>query len=160
MKIKDIILLDVLIDDLKIDEGTRPFIYDDATGEKIDWNRLRAMGAIKGYPTMGIGHNVEARNFTGDIINRLFLEDLNRAINQARESFKFFRTLTLNRRRVIVNMIFNMGLHGVKTFKRMIMAIEQDDYEWASDEMLNSAWARNQQTSHRARKLAELMLIG
>jgi lysozyme len=160
MKIKDIILLEILIDDLKYDEGYRPFIYDDATGKRINWDAIREHQLIKGTPTVGIGHNIEARDFSEDIINRMFLEDLTIAMKGAAESFQFYQRLSLNRRRVIVNMVFNMGLYNVKGFKKMIAAIENKDFKEASNQMLDSAWARNPYTARRARQLAKLMLIG
>lgn len=159
-KVKDIALLEVLIEDLKTDEGYRQEIYDDATGEKIDWVKARVLGIIKGHPTVGYGHNVEARKFSDDILSKIFLEDIKRAMRQAENNFDFYSKLSINRRRVIVNMIFNMGLWGVKGFRNMIKAVENEDYETASDEMLNSLWARTETTALRARKLSELMLAG
>ena len=55
---------------------------------------------------------------------------------------EFYENLTSNNRRdVIVEMIFNMGLTRFKKFKKTIKAIENKDFASAADEMLNSKWA-------------------
>lgn len=46
--------------------------------------------------------------------------------------------LDLVRRAVITGMIWNMGLRGVSRFRRMIAALQAEDYESAADEILDS----------------------
>jgi len=71
---------------------------------------------------------------------------------------KWIKRLNQNRRRVIVEMIFNMGLGGVKGFKKMWKAIEAEDFEAAADEMLDSAWRH--QVGDRAVNLSMEMRHG
>ena len=49
-------------------------------------------------------------------------------------------------------MVFNMGMEGVKRFKKMIKAISEGDDERVVIEMLDSRWAR--QVGNRANELA------
>ena len=48
-----------------------------------------------------------------------------------------------------------MGLNGVSKFKKMLKALEDQDFEKASIEMLDSLWAK--QTPNRALKMSNKM---
>ena len=52
-------------------------------------------------------------------------------------------------------MCFNMGSPRVSKFKKMFAALEVQDYQTASKEMLDSKWAN--QVPNRARRLSEIM---
>ena len=66
----------------------------------------------------------------------------------------------LNNARIIVliNMLYQLGLLGVKKFTRMRQAIKEKDFRRASIEMLDSKW--HKQTPHRCRRLAKIMETG
>ena len=67
-------------------------------------------------------------------------------------------TLSKPRQEVLINMAFNLGINGLYNFKRMWAAIDNEDYNLASLEMLNSKWAS--QVWSRAKYLAETMRAG
>ena len=52
-------------------------------------------------------------------------------------------------------MVFQLGIGGVSKFKNMWKALEKEDYYTASQEMLDSRWAR--QTPKRAEDLSNIM---
>lgn len=56
---------------------------------------------------------------------------------------------------IIVEMIYQIGYTGVSKFKKMLEYISHGDYLKASEEMLDSKWAR--QTPSRAQSLSSLM---
>jgi lysozyme len=68
---------------------------------------------------------------------------------------------------VLVNMRFNLGLSGLKKFKKMLAALSRKDFATAAEEMIDSKWHRdfvkwndNQDTEElRSRRLA-LQLLG
>jgi lysozyme len=62
------------------------------------------------------------------------------------------------RARVLINMAFNMGIYGLMGFRRMLSAFYDGEFEKASREMIDSAWAR--QVGKRAIELAEMMRTG
>ncbi len=62
------------------------------------------------------------------------------------------------RKAVIINMLFNMGLNGVLTFRRMLTALLYKKYDEAADEMLNSQW--HKQVKGRAVEMSEMMRTG
>ncbi len=63
--------------------------------------------------------------------------------------------LSDERRDVLYEMAYQLGVGGVLKFKNMWHAIEHKDFHIASLEMLNSKWAK--QTPLRAKKLAKIM---
>lgn len=62
------------------------------------------------------------------------------------------------RRAVLIDMVYNMGLKGIRGFRKMLSAVEARDYQTAAAEMLDSKWARQVQT--RATELADMMRSG
>ena len=56
---------------------------------------------------------------------------------------------------VIIEMVFQLGIGGVSKFKKMWKALKQNDYQIASEEMLDSKWAK--QTPKRAEELSSVM---
>lgn len=63
-----------------------------------------------------------------------------------------------SRKIVLINMLYQLGLQGVKRFKNMRRAIRNGDFEKASEEMLDSKWFK--QTPDRCRRLSEIMKEG
>jgi lysozyme len=58
----------------------------------------------------------------------------------------------------LINMAFNLGLTKLRQFKMMWAAIEDNDFEVAAQEMLNSKWASD--VGKRALELSEQMRTG
>ena len=56
---------------------------------------------------------------------------------------------------VLYLMAYQMGVRGILRFKRMIEALEVQDYNKAAKEMLDSKWAK--QTPLRASRMAQMM---
>lgn len=110
----------------------------------------------KGYHTVGVGHRVKSitKKQAIDILD----SDIQIARQQAFSSFKWMPQLSRVRQDVIINMIFNLGLRGLKNFKRMMIAMRRQDHLEASIEMLDSKWAKKQVKS-RAKVLAKMMRL-
>lgn len=71
----------------------------------------------------------------------------------------FWAKLTDERRRVLANMGYQLGIAGLMGFKRMLTALTRGDHEAAAREMLDSKWAKRD-TPERAGRLAERMRRG
>lgn len=112
----------------------------------------------EGYPTVGYGFKIGLKDaslpqFTlpkaaGKVWLRVLLKDLEEYF----ESKDWFDQLTPARRAIIISMAYQMGISGVLKFKKMIKALEAQDYITASNEMLQSRWAS--QTPGRANRHA------
>ena len=60
---------------------------------------------------------------------------------------------------VLIELIFNMGLGGVRTFKRMLGYLCAGNYVRAAAELLDSKWAK-QVGTHRSTALANIIKRG
>lgn len=132
--------MDKLMDELIRDEGLRLKVYFDS----------------EGIETIGVGRNLQ-KGLTRDEAMFLLDGDI-RSVIQDAFTFDWYAKLTEIRQRVILNMLFNMGKHRFMGFKNTIKFIEIGDYEAASDEMLDSKWAR--QVGIRATRLSDMMRNG
>lgn len=110
-----------------------------------------------GIWTIGYGRNLEEVGISEPEAESMLKHDVEKAYQQAR-SFKWFKDLNGPRRAVVVNMIFNLGLAGFSKFEKTILFLERGLYHAASEEMLNSKWAK--QVGNRALELSELMYSG
>ena len=110
------------------------------------------------YPTVGYGFKIADKNAplpefilpksAGDAWLNELLEELHTKI-----MFEpWYNGMSSARRAVIISMMYQMGYTGVLKFKKMIAAIYEGDYGTASDEMLDSRWAK--QTPERANRHA------
>lgn len=135
-----------LINALILDEGFRSQPYDDATSEKLT--------AQKGKVTLGCGRNLDDCPLTIDEAIYLMKRPLDELEHQL-DNTSFYKTLSDERKLIILNMAYNLGYNGLLQFKRMIAAIETFNYKLVAEEMLNSKWA--QQVGDRAVRLAKEM---
>jgi len=133
---------EILKDDLILHEGYRSKPYTDTVG-KI---------------TIGVGYNLDDNGLPSKIIEELLDMTMTEAIKDAESFIRNFDSLSDNRKAVLANMAFNLGLNRFKGFKRLRAAVETGQFDLAAQEMLNSHWAR--QVGKRATYLAEKMRAG
>ncbi len=110
-----------------------------------------------GHLTIGYGHNLE-HGISTTAAEFILQEDLARAERAVKEAFPWWWKLDGARQFVLVDMAFNMGLAGLKGFKKMLAAMEEGDYQTAAKEMLASKWAG--QVKRRAVELSKMMQKG
>jgi len=130
--------IEKLTEQLKIDEGFRDTVYTCSAGKL----------------TIAYGHNVEDNPIPEKIATDLLGHDIGQALAKC-EQWPWFYPLSDVRKRVIVNMVFNIGAGGVARFRRMISAIEAEDWNKAAEEMQDSMWYR--QVGARAERLCHMM---
>lgn len=138
-----------LIDQLIIDEGSKPYPYSDKTGYRV-W-------APTGNITIGIGRNLDAVDLSMDEQIYLCKNDIRRA-EKSVSILPFYNKLDMVRKMALLNMGFNLGYEKLDAFKRMLAALKESDWVEASEEMLNSKWAT--QVGDRAQRLAFMMKTG
>lgn len=123
---------------IKIDEGFRGKPYLDTIKKT----------------TIGYGRNLDDNPLTREEAGYLLDNDLKKVVKQACK-LGFYKSLTPNRRAVIINMIYNLGLTRFLKFKKMIKALYESNYDVAAKEMLDSKWAN--QVGERANRLSNQM---
>ena len=131
-----------------------------------------------GISTIGIGRNLEDRGITDgelmhlnktieDIVNNGLTEDeayylCNNDIMIVEKELIANKPIVLQlddiRQMCLVDMGFNMGVPRLMKFVNMWEAIDEADFQWASEEMLDSRWAKQVKT--RATHLSEVMRTG
>ena len=112
----------------------------------------------RGYLTIGHGRNLDANGLTKLEAEVLLDHDLAQAEMECRNAFDWFDALADARQRVIVEMVFNLGLTKFREFHNTIAAIQAKDYKRASSQMLASKWAA--QVKGRALRMARMMRDG
>lgn len=130
-----------VIEKLKEHEGWRATPYRDSVG------RL----------TVGYGFNLDAIEMPKPV-GELWLSILVHEHEQELRKFHWYNNLDPNRQDVLLNLHYNLGHDRFMGFKRMIRALENEKYDEAAEEMLDSKWAG--QVGKRATELASIMREG
>ena len=112
--------------------------------------------------TIGVGHLIRLPNeeylldkeLTDLEVDQIFVTDLNQAIDDARK-FIDADSIPDEAFEVVVDMAFNLGLPKLSKFKNFQQALKDKDFVKASEEMLDSRWAK--QLPNRSKRLAEIM---
>lgn len=108
------------------DEGLRLFPYTDTVGK------------------LGIG---VGRNLTDDGISKveaLFLlgRDIMRVSQQLEETWPWTQTLSDARKGALQNMAFNLGIHGLSTFREFLSLMQAGKWEDAANDLLQTKVAK------------------
>lgn len=144
-------------------EGKRNLVYKDTVG----------------IPTIGIGFNLTRPDAKEKIeavganyqrildgsdeltdlqVSQLFQEDIVASVLAGRSIVSNFDELNDVRKRVIVDMTFNLGQAGLKKFRNLRSAVEANNFGIAGDEMIDSIWYRQVKT--RGKTLVAMMKTG
>jgi lysozyme len=121
------------------DEGFRSQAY------KCTANRL----------TIGYGRNIEDVGITEEEAEHLLYNDVARVEHQLDKTYPWWVKCPGSVRRALVNMTFNLGIHRLGEFKKMLACLQAGDYRGASVAALDSKWAT--QVGDRAVRVAELI---
>ncbi len=130
-----------ILEQLKRDEGLRLKPYVDTVG-KI---------------TVGYGTNISDGIDQGEA-EYLLSNRLNAKKLELVQALPWVADLDEARRGALVNMAYNMGVHGVMGFHDMLALLKAGQYEAAAHEMMLSLWAR--QVGARATRLAQQIFTG
>lgn len=112
---------------------------------------------ISGVPSIGVGRNLLDRGVLPDEIELMLKNDIE-YFHSALSKLNWFNALNEARQIAMLDMAFNLGVKGLLSFKRMIAALENHDYQMAAVEALDSKWAK--QVPGRANEIADIILTG
>lgn len=147
-----------LLDSIKKHEGFMPKPYIDPLAHKNipkddfkiienNWNKLKV--------SFGYGFT----NLTEPEAELILKYRIAHIRIELEDKLPVFNRLSQNRRDVLIEMAYQLGVIGLLNFHDMIQALIGRNYDRASREMLDSKWARKD-TPNRARELAKKMLKG
>jgi len=107
-----------------------------------------------GKLTIGVGRNLDDVGISQDEALYLLDNDINGAVAELDRVWPWWRDLMHPAQRALVNMMFNLGALRFGQFRKMLAALETEDYSTAAEEALNSKWAA--QVGDRAERIADL----
>lgn len=128
-----------------------------------------------GYWTVGVGHLLDSRKgadpspFGADLTGGkaitaaqsalLLDQDIDAKAAELDRRAPWWRGLSDNRQRVVMNMAFQLGVSGLLGFRKAVAAMQVGNYAEAANQMRDSAWYRTQ-TPQRAARLVARMVLG
>ena len=145
------ILMDIerLKEEIKADEGYKNEIYLDHLS----------------LPTLGVGHLIKESDpefglevgtfIDNERVDELFEQDLNTTLDECTLLYDDFYVLPEEAQLIIANMMFNLGRPRLSRFHKMKKAVDNRDWQEASNQMKDSKWYR--QVTNRAERLCERM---
>ena len=131
--------MNVIIEQLKIHEGYKSTVYK----------------CTAGVDTIGVGFAVKDLYLSEEICDRILEEKLEALEERFEKKFDWFKTSPIEVRNVMLNMAYQLGFRGFCKFKKTISYLSEAEWESASEEMLDSKWAK--QTPNRAKELSEII---
>lgn len=118
--------------------------------------RLQIYIDTTGNPTIGWGRNLR-KGISVDEAELMFQNDFKETLAEL-EPCEWYTSLPYGVKTAIINMNFNLGIHKLLQFKRMIAALTDKNYTLAAQEALNSLWAT--QVGQRAKDVAVMIRSG
>lgn len=121
--------------------------------------RLKPYHCPTGHLSIGYGRNLDDNGISKDEAEYMLDNDMAWVVAQIYRAFPHWSVI-LNHARyaVVMDMVYNLGMAGFRTFKKLIRAIEDENWDWAALEMKNSKWAG--QVGDRENKLIDIMRSG
>ena len=151
--------IDILKSELIRDEGFRSKPYHCTSG-KLTTGVRRNLDDCPLTPDeiAVVGHDGRTERITLEAASYLLGNDIKRTCEALNRALPWWRELDEVRRRVLVNMAFNLGISGLLGHHTTLGWIKQGHYASAAGEMLLSVWA--EQVGDRASRLARMMRTG
>ena len=95
---------DKLRQQIRMHEGVEYKVYEDTEGIK----------------TVGVGRNLEDRGLSDDEIDYLLSNDIDICVKELEQTFDWYDDLDDIRKRVLIDMMFNLGMPRLKGFANML----------------------------------------
>lgn len=134
-----------ILDQLILHEGEVAYAYPDSLG----------------YLTIGVGRLIDKRKggrLRPDEIRYLLANDVSEVQRALDEKLPWWRGLDPVRRKVLIDMGFNLGIDGLLGFHNTLEFVRTGDWQRAAAGMLASKWAK--QVGIRAIRLSKMMQTG
>lgn len=127
------------------DENVIPYAYQDSLG----------------FWTIGVGHCIDIRKgckLPDQFIYSLLDSDIHNAINDLNSNIPWWVQLDEVRKRVLINMCFNLGIRKLLVFQKFLSAMKSSNWGEAATQMQNSVWWG--QVGARAARLQQMVITG
>ena len=126
-----------IAEQIKKHEGFRPTVYE----------------CTEGYDTIGYGFAIKDLYLSKGICDQILEQKISELKLKVSQKFEWYKDSPDQVKYVVASMCYQLGINGFSKFKKTIYYLETEQYEEASDEMLDSLW--HKQTPSRAKELSE-----
>jgi len=118
-------------------------------------SRLKMYQDTLGIWTIGVGHNIQEKGISPDVMALILEEDLAEAIADLKRNISFFSDLPEQIQEALVNLCFNMGIPRLLQFKKTLAYLRDEDFKSAANELLDSRYAA--QVGQRAIEISDMI---
>jgi lysozyme len=134
---------------------------------------LKPYRCSEGFLTIGVGRNLETNPLTaeekrvcGDYMHGitknaafyLLRNDISKVLKECEKRIVIWDKLSDDRKYALLDMSFQLGIHGVLQFKKMLGAMGVGNWKEAAEQCLDSKYAK--QTPARAKRIARTIETG
>ena len=126
---------------------------------KHEGYETRVYKCTNGFDTIGYGFAIKELYMdkeVSDLILDQKIQEMLKRILSDKDWGEWFSDKPQHIQEVLINMIFQIGFSGVKKFRKTIKYIKDDNFLLASEEMLDSKWAKSD-SPNRAKELSEIV---
>lgn len=109
----------------------------------------------EGKWTIGVGHCLDTKPISDRAVMTIFEDDCMDVERELTKLVYDFDKLPDRAQMALFDMVFQLGLGGVQGFKKMLLAIQERDWDKAADECLDSKYHR--QTPSRCEENAQML---
>ena len=119
--------------------------------------RLKPYLCTAGKLTIGIGRNLDDKGISQAESRILLVNDIAECKSDLQMLFSMWESFSPVRQIALIDLRFNLGAGGFRSFRRMIAAIRRGDWQGAGKEAMDSRWAVQVQKSRSGRIYAQLV---
>ena len=126
---------------------------------KHEGHEARVYKCPNGFDTIGYGFAIKDLFMDKEIADFILdkkIRGILASIEANDDWDQWFWDKPQNVKEVLVNMIYQIGFSGVRKFRKTIQYIKDDNFLLASEEMLDSKWARSD-SPNRAKELSDII---
>lgn len=140
----------LLLEALKIDEGWRPHLYDDATAKDI------VPGShVIGHPTAGYGFALDVSPLTLDEGEYILRGRAAQKYSELLARAPWVADMPEPVQRALGNLVYNLGVSGLLTFSVFLELLQQRKFAEAAEDLFMTKYAK--QVGGRATRIAALI---
>ncbi|MFW6177364.1 MAG: glycoside hydrolase family protein [Desulfohalobiaceae bacterium] len=119
---------------------------------KHEGERLHPYRCTADKLTIGVGRNLEDKGISQEESRFLLENDIKECVEDLAGIFPDFNQYAQARQHALIDLRFNLGPKGFRSFKQLIAAAQEGSWEQAAAELQDSSWWGQVQSS-RSRKL-------
>ena len=108
--------------------------------------RSKPYNCTEGHLTVGYGKRIDYLVVDKETAKKWLKEELKDIDKRLQHTFDWFSNSPDDVKKVVIDMCYNLGISGFSKFKKTIYLLDTGQYEEASEEMLDSRWARQVKT--------------